>query len=65
MKTVLEHLMSIKDLEVRKKCLENLDPKCADLMCYSPGYALMLGVNQPSSEKKYWDGVYLIVNRGE
>ena len=64
MKTVLQHLLDITDEALRKKCLNNLDNRYSDMMCYSVGYALMLGVEQPSSEKKYWEEVYLTLNKG-
>lgn len=64
MKTVLQHILDIEDEALREKCLANLDPRCADLTCYSVGYALMLGVEQPPSEKKYWQEAYLLLNKG-
>ena len=64
MKTVLQHINEIKNRDIREKCLANLDLKCADMLCYSTGYALMLGVNQPGHEKVYWDNVYSELNKG-
>lgn len=65
LKTVLQHINEIKDRNIREKCLANLDLKCADLTCYDVGYALMLGVAQPSHEKAYWEKVYRELGKGD
>ena len=62
-KTVYQHILDIKDDYTRERCLANLDKKCANLLCYSTGYALMLGVEQV--DRKYWESVYLMLNKGE
>ena len=61
MKTVIVHIQGIRNEEIRKKCLENLDERCANLECYSVGYALMLGVNQPAWEKDFWQNAYWVI----
>ena len=52
---------NIKNDEIRKKCLENIDERCAEELCYSAGYALMLCVNQPSWERDFWGKAYWIL----
>lgn len=58
MKTVKQHINDIINPEMRAKCLESLDERCADLECYSLGYALMIGVNQLGHERAYWENTY-------
>lgn len=58
MKTVRQHVEEMTNLEYREKCLINLDPLHENDLCYTPGYALMLGVNQSGHEKGYWQDVY-------
>lgn len=65
LKTVRQHIEEIKDQKIKAKCLENLDERCADELCYSAGYALMLGVNQPGHEKEYWQNTYWTLRKEE
>ena len=61
MRSVRWFVENIKNKEIREKCLENLDERFADEMCYSAGYALMLGVNQPAWERSFWENAYLVL----
>lgn len=65
MKSVLEHLNNIDDPVMKQWCLLNLDKTKQDLMCYAPGFAMMLGVNQPDGQKDYWQEVCHYLNTGK
>ena len=52
MKTILEHLQSIKYPKLQKFCIDNLDVRYSNTLTYCLSYALMLGVDLSANNTK-------------
>lgn len=61
MKTILEHLQSIKYPKLQKFCIDNLDVRYSNTLTYCLSYALMLGVDLSANNtknKKWISSIY-------